>query len=145
MSSGESFEFTIPTDVEAGQKVQEHILNLVEQFEYGPRQAFGIRLALEEAVVNAIRHGNQFDPEKQVLIEGAVSAERIRISVQDEGPGFALSDVPDPTAEENLDKPSGRGIMLMRTFMTSVEYNEAGNRVTIIIDRDGLDATSSDE
>ncbi len=132
MSSGQAFQFRIPSDIEEGAKVQEHIITLVEQCEYSPRDLFGIRLALEEAVVNAIRHGNRCDPLKRVHIEGEVCPQRVFIEVTDEGPGFNPAAVPDPTDDENLDKPSGRGIMLMRSFMTSVEYSDSGNRVTLL-------------
>jgi serine/threonine-protein kinase RsbW len=59
------------------------------------------------------------------------------VIIEDEGPGFAPTDVPDPTAEENLEKPGGRGIMLMKAFMTRVEYNQKGNRVRLEKVRDG--------
>jgi serine/threonine-protein kinase RsbW len=90
-----------------------------------------VRLALEEAVVNAIRHGNKLDPEKKIFVSYLVEDARITISVEDEGPGFDLDSVPDPTAEENLEADHGRGILLMRVYMDEVVYNEKGNRVTL--------------
>lgn len=90
---------------------------------------FGIHLAVEEALMNAIKHGNQRDPEKFVDVQYYLSREVLRVSITDEGPGFDPNDVPDPTLDENLELPSGRGLMLMRTFMSQVEYNEKGNGV----------------
>ena len=88
-------------------------------------------MALEEALVNAIKHGNGMDPAKQVQIDCRFDDDGVRIVIEDEGPGFDVTAVPDPTAEENLDKPGGRGIMLMRSFMSHVEYNELGNRLVL--------------
>lgn len=90
---------------------------------------FGIHLAVEEALMNAIKHGNQRDPEKFVDVKYYLSAEMLRVAITDEGEGFDPNDVPDPTLDENLELPSGRGLMLMRTFMSFVEYNAKGNGV----------------
>jgi serine/threonine-protein kinase RsbW len=90
-----------------------------------------MRLALEEAIVNAIKHGNRMDPNKSVRIHCEVDPSRIYVEVEDQGPGFNPSDIPDPTAIENLEKPGGRGIMLMRAFMTRVEYVGKGNQVQL--------------
>jgi serine/threonine-protein kinase RsbW len=110
------------------------ILEIVEQLQqacWKQKDIFGVHLALEEAVVNAIKHGNCEDPDKTVQVSCKISEERCWILVQDEGPGFCPDDVPDCTLDENLDKPSGRGLKLMRNFMTMVEYNEHGNRVVM--------------
>lgn len=104
---------------------------MMEERGFAARDVFGVRLALEEALVNAIKHGNKMDPTKNVRVRWRLDSEHIRVSVEDEGPGFDVSQVPDPTEEENIDKPGGRGIMLMRAFMSVVEYNETGNRLTI--------------
>ena len=68
------------------------------------------------------------DPSKQVRVDCTFDEDRVTIVIEDEGPGFDVGSVPDPTSEENLDKPGGRGIMLMRSFMSRVEYNDSGNR-----------------
>ncbi len=125
------FQISIPSDTARGHEVQEKILLLLEHFSYSPKDQFGVKLALEEAIVNAIKHGNGLDPEKQVHISCDVSADRMRVIIEDEGEGFDPNDVPDPTDFENLDKPSGRGLMLIRAFMSHVEYNERGNRVVM--------------
>jgi serine/threonine-protein kinase RsbW len=131
----EEFETTIPNDTAAALDVQERIVSLLEELGYPPRDVFGCRLALEEALVNAIKHGNDNDPDKKVRIECHIATDRFTIEIEDEGPGFEPEDVPDPTAEENLEKPSGRGIMLMRAFMTRVDYQGRGNRVLLEKDR----------
>jgi serine/threonine-protein kinase RsbW len=131
MSSTEEFHEKIPSDTAKGREVQERIVGTMEQRGFSPRDVFGVRLALEEALVNAIKHGNKMDLEKTVHVDWWVSDNHVRIEIEDEGKGFDVGDVPDPTDEENLDKPGGRGIMLMRSFMSLIEYNETGNRLTM--------------
>ena len=131
MSSTEEFHEKIPSDTAKGREVQERIVGTMEQRGFSPRDVFGVRLALEEALVNAIKHGNKMDLAKTVHVDWWVSDKCVRIEIEDEGEGFDVSDVPDPTDEENLDKPGGRGIMLMRSFMSLIEYNESGNRLTM--------------
>ncbi len=127
----EQFEVVIPSDTEAGLAVQERIVSRLESLEYSMRDVFGVRLALEEALVNAIKHGNGLDPDKTVRVNCLIEDDLLRIEIEDQGPGFNMSDVPDPTADENLERPCGRGIMLIKSFMTSVEYNAKGNRVVL--------------
>lgn len=133
------FEEVFPSDVVAAQRVQERVIRALEDFHYSPRDIFCMRLAIEEAVTNAIKHGNRRDLAKTVRVSCDVDARRVRLIVEDEGPGFDLQSVPDPTADENLDKPSGRGIRLMQSFLSSVEYNERGNRVTLVKYREAAD------
>jgi serine/threonine-protein kinase RsbW len=132
MTVYDQFEVTIPSVTSAGEAIQERILNALNDLEYSARDVFGVRLALEEALVNAIKHGNGMDPDKSVRIACEVSGEQVRIEIQDEGPGFIPDELDDPTEDENLDRPGGRGIMLMRAFMSSVIYNQIGNHVTLI-------------
>lgn len=127
----EEFEVVIPSDTAAGQPVQDRIVQHLESLKYDDRDVFGVRLAIEEALVNAIKHGNRMDPNKTVRVFCRVCHQKIRIEVEDQGDGFKPSDVPDPTADENLERPCGRGIMLMRAFMTTIEYNDSGNRVVL--------------
>jgi serine/threonine-protein kinase RsbW len=91
----------------------------------------GFRLALEEAVVNALRHGNRSDPTKRVRVCYLVGPKAVLAEVEDEGPGFDPTTVPDPTAAENLDKPTGRGLHLMRHYTSWLFYNGRGNRLTM--------------
>ncbi|MCA9004751.1 MAG: ATP-binding protein [Planctomycetaceae bacterium] len=131
MSSDEHFEVTIPSDTSEGQAVQARIVEALEVREYPEKDVFSVRLALEEALVNAIKHGNRMSPDKSVEIQCWISDERVRVEIQDEGEGFDRSHVPDPTLLENLERPCGRGIMLMGAFMNLIEYNEQGNKVTL--------------
>lgn len=132
----EQFEVRIPSETTAGQAVQERIVTRLEQLEFPARDVFGVRLSLEEALVNAIKHGNGMDPDKHVRVLCHIDDELIRIEIEDEGPGFTPEEVPDPTAEENLERPCGRGIMLMKAFLTRVEYVPPGNLVILEKTRD---------
>lgn len=121
----------IPTDVEQGRRIITDLLDQLGKQGWAESDVFAVQLAVEEALVNAIKHGNQFDEQKQVHIACGLSESRLWIQITDEGGGFDPADVPDPTDPANLENPSGRGIMLMRSFMSLVEYNESGNRVSM--------------
>ena len=121
----------IPNDAAKGREIVSEMLAHLESDNWSENDLFGIHLAVEEALVNAIKHGNQMDPEKQIEIKISSSLELVRIEIADQGEGFVPEDVPDPTAQENLELPCGRGIMLMRSFMSHVEYNDVGNRVVM--------------
>jgi serine/threonine-protein kinase RsbW len=124
-------EQVIPSDLSAGKRVLADILTRLHESEWEEDDIFGVHLSLEEAIVNAIKHGNRLDVAKQVRIAYELSSCELRVEICDEGPGFNPEQIPDCTRDDNLDNPSGRGIMLMRTFMSTVEYNDAGNRVTM--------------
>ena len=125
------FDVWIPSDTEQARDIQERIVSLMEQNAWPMRECFGVRLAMEEALVNAIKHGNRMDPDKKVFISCELSTEEVTVVVEDQGAGFKLEEVPDPTEDDNLDKPGGRGIMLIRSFMNGFVYNEKGNRLTM--------------
>ncbi len=99
---------------------------------YPEASAFALRLVIEEAVVNAFKHGNAGDYDAGVDVQWAVTPERVRLSVEDRGTGFDPDAVPDPTADERLEVPSGRGLLLMRAYMTEVRHNDRGNRVEMV-------------
>jgi serine/threonine-protein kinase RsbW len=104
---------------------------------YSHKEEFGVRLALEEAIVNAIKHGHGGDPTKQVNVRYRVEADRVTVEVEDEGPGFRPEAVPDPLAPENRERDCGRGLLLMRHYMTTVRYNDRGTCVTLCKCRTG--------
>lgn len=104
-----------------------------EQLSFDEDGQYWIWLATQEALNNAIKHGNKMDPNKMVDFGVHVAEGEFRITVQDEGQGFDLEQVPDPTKPENLLKTSGRGIFYMKSFMDRVEYNtEKGTKVTLV-------------
>lgn len=125
-------EIIIPNDLAATKAPEEAILAEAARSGYCENTAFAIKLALEEALTNAYRHGNGCDPRKRIAIRYDVTPERIVIEVEDEGAGFNPGQVPDPTQPEFIDRPHGRGIMLMRAYLDQVEFNRSGNAVRLI-------------
>ena len=124
-------DLVIASDPAEARRIQEQIEQLLQDRQAHDHDIFSIRLALEEALVNAIKHGNQSDPAKKVRISYRLLADRFEVAISDEGTGFNPEDVPDPTAAENLERPCGRGLMLMRHYMSEVRYNDRGNAVTM--------------
>lgn len=124
--------FTIPSDFTAGREVQEKILHEITCCGYQGQNLFAIKLSLEEALINAIKHGNKLDPAKQVKVLARVTPKEAEITIEDQGAGFERCCVPDPTLEENLQKCSGRGILLMEAYMNSVEYSKGGRRLRMV-------------
>lgn len=126
-----STEAVIPSDTAEARRIQDNIEQLLHARHINERDVFSIKLALEEALVNAIKHGNQMDRAKKVHIAYQLFADRFYVQITDDGPGFDPNDVPDPTAFENLERPCGRGLMLMRHYMSEVAYNQRGNTVAM--------------
>lgn len=120
----------IQSDLDAARRVQEEIEGVVRHA-FEEQEAFAIKMAVEEALVNAIKHGNQMDPEKIVRVVYALNKERFDVRITDEGPGFNPEDVPDPTAPENLERPCGRGLLLIRYYMSSVSFTDDGRTIVM--------------
>ena len=132
-----SIDLVIASDPEDARRVQDEIEMALKANQFSEKEIFGIRLALEEALVNAIKHGNNLDKSKKVHIAYGVDEQRFDIRICDEGPGFDPQDVPDPTAVENLERPCGRGLMLMRHYMNKVSFEPSGNAVLMSKLRNG--------
>ncbi|MCK4463700.1 MAG: ATP-binding protein, partial [Candidatus Omnitrophica bacterium] len=92
---------------------------------------FDIKLCVEEAVRNAILHGNKSDKNLTIDISYVIEGDKIKVTIEDKGNGFNVGDLPNPTNMENLYKESGRGVYIMRRLMDRVDYNEKGNCVTM--------------
>jgi serine/threonine-protein kinase RsbW len=101
------------------------------EYGYPQRTCWEVRLILEEAIVNGLKHGNGGDPSKQVRVRYLVQSEAVFAEVEDEGPGFDPSEVADPTDPENWQRPSGRGLLLMRHYATWLRYHGRGNRLSL--------------
>jgi len=130
-------EITIASDLNEARRVQAEIETALRDVQFTDHDIFAIKLALEEALVNAIKHGNQLDHTKAVRVSYRVAADRFDVQIADEGPGFDPEEVPDPTAPENLERPCGRGLLLMRHYMTEVAYTDRGRAVRMAKVRNG--------
>ena len=111
--------------------VLERVETALEREGYSRKDRHAVRLALEEAIVNGLKHGHRHDPTKAVRVWWVVAPAGVRAVVEDQGPGFNPEQVPDPLAPEHFERPCGRGLLLMRSFMTSVRYNRRGNQVAL--------------
>ncbi|MHC4487675.1 MAG: ATP-binding protein [Planctomycetota bacterium] len=109
--------------------VYEQILSKLENNGFSKEDIFAVHLALEEAFLNAVKHGNKMDSAKSVKIDYSVGLDKIEISMTDQGDGFEPEAVIDPRWGESLYKPEGRGLLLMNAYMDEVEFNERGNSV----------------
>jgi serine/threonine-protein kinase RsbW len=105
---------------------------------YSETDQFRVHLALEEAIINAHKHGNQRDWSKSITVRYYISAVGVAVQVEDEGSGFDPQSVPDPLAPENLERPSGRGLLLMRSYLSGVCHNEPGNCICLCKHRSPL-------
>lgn len=128
----ETVRFVIPSRVEFLDGVLNHLTERLVHLGVVRPESIDVVVALDEAIVNAIKHGNGYDAAKLVTIEAEITAESARFTISDEGPGFSEEDVPDPCAPENLLRPSGRGLLLIRNIMDKVEYNAQGNVLTMV-------------
>lgn len=114
---------------------QTELENAAREKRYDRTSIFAIKLALEEALSNAFKHGNRNDPDKAVILEFRIEQNTITIEIEDQGEGFDLGAVPDATATENLEIPCGRGIILMRAYMSEVTFEPPGNKVKLVYTR----------
>ena len=131
--------FTIPSTTLAVREVHKQIMDCVEACHYDEQATFAIRLALEEGMANAIKHGNGSDPNKKVHVEARVMPGRTELLIQDEGPGFNRNRVPDCTAKANLSRPSGRGILLIESYMSRARWDRGGRRLRMARDNAPLE------
>ena len=113
-------------------KVCEEVLSKLEANGFDNDDIFAVHLAIEEAFLNAVKHGNKMDPTKEVRIDYSVGLDKIEISLTDEGEGFEPASVADPRFGEGLYKPGGRGLLLMNSYMDMVKFNEKGNGLYMV-------------
>jgi len=134
MDLGRDLVLELPTDVRSIEHAVEYVMRRCRSCaEQARRLDLNFRVGLTEALSNAMLYGNSHDPSKRVLVEVAFHGGRLEARVTDQGPGFDPSLVPDPTSPENLMKPCGRGLFLMRQLLDEVSYNDQGNQVTLVL------------
>ena len=112
--------------------VCQEILPKLEESNFDKDDIFAVHLTLEEAFLNAVKHGNKMDPAKKVKIDYSVNPEKVEITITDEGEGFEPESVDDPRFGKGLYEPGGRGLLLMNSYMDIVKYNEQGNSVYMV-------------
>jgi len=125
-------ELHIPNQIDKAHAVRDRILEELKNAGYDESSRFGIQLAFDEAVANAFTHGNRRRPDATLHIAYRVTPDAVYVSIGDEGDGFDPDAVEDPTLKKNIEHPSGRGLFLMRAYMTNIQYNNCGTAVRMI-------------
>lgn len=116
------------TDMSA---VIDNVASMMAHSGFARRDIVGVRMALEEAVLNSFKHAYHNTPGKPVIVRHSIGCDQVLLEVEDQGAGFNPDLIPDPTSPENWERDSGRGIFLMRSYMNSVSFNDRGNCVTL--------------
>ena len=132
VESSWTLDKTLPSDLEAGHAVIDQLISALEGAGWVGRDVFHVQMAMEEAVVNAIEHGNRREVAKQVHVLFLVYQDRVEMTITDQGDGFDHRTVADPTEEDRIDQPRGRGVMLIRELMSEARYNDKGNSVWML-------------
>ncbi len=128
----ENIEFEMPSSISVMHSILDYLMKRVEKLGVIEAEKSNLFVALDEAFVNAVKHGNKFDVEKLVRITAEVSKKEARFTIEDEGEGFDVNSIPDPLDPANLFKTSGRGVLFIYNIMDEVKYNDRGNRLTMI-------------
>lgn len=130
---------SIPSDLDIAHELIEQTILAMTELDWPGGDVFHVQMAMEEALVNAIEHGNKRCESKQVEINITVSTDEVTIRIKDEGAGFDHRNVADPTEEERLEQPRGRGVLLIRELMSESRYNDIGNELLMIKRRSAAD------
>ena len=131
MRGVKNISIEIPSLAENIRIIESFIDNAKEKYELDDDIYGNIMIAVTEAVNNAIKHGNKDNSSKNVLISLSLDEGMIKFKIQDEGNGFDFHELPDPTAPENIAKPGGRGIFLMKHLSDEVDFKENGKVVEL--------------
>ena len=137
----EKIDLELPSDLTLMNAVLEYLLDRVAKLGLIQVEQSNLFVALDEAFVNAVKHGNRNDPEKLLRVTAELSAHEAIFTVEDEGEGFDMEAIPDPRDPANLFKSSGRGVLLIYNIMDEVEYSERGKRLKMVKRPEGLPQT----
>ena len=126
--------YTLDSTLETVENAEQTATEVATASGFGEDEIMQIAMAVREAAVNAVLHGNAYDPEKKVRLEFERTDQNLVITIRDQGRGLDLGKIPDPLAPENLLKTSGRGIFLIRSFMDEVEIHpsQTGTEIKLI-------------
>lgn len=128
----EKIEFELPSAISPMHSILDYLLKRVEKLGVVNPEQSNLFVALDEAFVNAVKHGNKFNSQKLVRITAELSDKEASFTVEDEGEGFDVNSIPDPLDPDNLFKTSGRGVLFIYNIMDEVKYNDRGNRLTMV-------------
>ena len=131
MVLAENQKLLIPSKAENIVLVEKLVDDVCDLFDIKENVYGHILVALTEAVNNGLQHGNKANPAKHIEVTFKVKDNRIFFTVKDEGPGFDYNNLPDPTDPKNIEKPTGRGIFLMRHLSDNVSFEDKGTKVIL--------------
>ncbi len=124
--------FVFPSDLASTREPKRAAVECLLALNYSEEEVFAVKLALEEALTNAVKHGNRNDHSKHVTLTYTINTIQAVFSVQDEGDGFSPHEVPDCTSPDRLPLPSGRGILLIQSYMDEVCYKDNGREIYFV-------------
>ena len=144
--SGNRVSYTLDSTLETVNSAEETAGRMAVEAGFDDEDVMKISMAVREAAVNAVMHGNAYNPSKKVTLAFELTARDLVIVISDQGPGLDASKIPDPLASENLMKTSGRGIFLIRSFMDVVEIHpsQSGTELKMIKHVHGSPADSKE-
>jgi serine/threonine-protein kinase RsbW len=131
VQAGQLYTLQLPSTEESITQLEALIENIADKYQVSEDTFANMMTCLNEALINAIKHGNKMDPQKKVIVNADVEPKRIIWTVTDEGPGFDYNNLPDPTAEENLENLTGRGVFIIKHLADQCIFNAAGNEVEL--------------
>jgi serine/threonine-protein kinase RsbW len=135
-AAGMSIVLELPSDLQIVEQTVAFLVHCCRRGEFAEsRLSLNFRVGVTEALANAILYGNNRDPSKRIRISMECTETHVAVEVADEGEGFDPDAVPDPTLPENLDRPGGRGVFLIRHLMDHVDFGERGNSVRLVLRR----------
>lgn len=130
-----TYSLVLPSDRKEISKFESLLVEINNEFGMAMEKFINFQIAASEAIVNAIVHGNKQNPEKKVFVEVITDDEKLEMRIKDEGEGFDVSKLPDPTDESNLYKESGRGVFIIRSLVDEfyIESNTAGTKMVLLM------------
>lgn len=132
--SEKTYRRIVPSDPDLLPELEEFIISIAQEINLDETKTNNLALSFSEAISNCMKHGNRFDKSKTVTINVAISDSKLTVKLKDEGKGFDLQSVPDPTKPENILKDSGRGIHIMKNFLDDLRYNFTPTGTEIILE-----------
>lgn len=131
---GNKVAYTLDSTLDSVNKVEETAEQLAQKIGFGEDDLHKITMSVREAAVNAVLHGNAYDPTKKIMVAYETGPDKLAITITDQGKGLNESELPNPLDEENIMKTSGRGIFLIRAFMDEVRIRDLhpGTEITLV-------------
>jgi serine/threonine-protein kinase RsbW len=129
-----TYQRVVQSDPDLLPELEEYIIKIAQEAEMDESKINSLALSFSEAISNSMRHGNRFDINKTVTINVTINNSKMIVSLKDEGKGFNLKTVPDPTKPENILRDSGRGIHIMKNFLDNISYNFTPTGTEVILE-----------